>query len=243
MSKPQLPITALRAVAVAATPMATGGCRRLFALPENTLCTQPVKTRFGVHVIRSGRRAEGRQLPFEAVQEAIAVLEGDEVVVKVQRPGIEKTMRSDLDLLYLAAQVLEASIDEMQLAGVVSIVEEFEKGLLGELDFNRELSNLLEFQRHLDPERKVTVPRPHPELSTRTVLTMQFSPSGATIRLDRSVGAPVGTQMASRPSAAMAVRISDASGSSPSGARKCTSAPARAAITAWFSPLPPACSA
>ena len=79
--------------------------------------------------------------------------DGDEVVVKVQRPGIEKTMRSDLDLLYLAAQVLEASIDEMQLAGVVSIVEEFEKGLLGELDFNRELSNLLEFQRHLDPER------------------------------------------------------------------------------------------
>lgn len=44
----------------------------LFALAENTLCTQPVKTRFGVHVIRSGRRAEGRQLPFEAVQEAIA---------------------------------------------------------------------------------------------------------------------------------------------------------------------------
>jgi peptidyl-prolyl cis-trans isomerase C len=44
----------------------------LFALPENSLCTQPVKTRFGVHVIRSGRRAEARQLPFEAVREAIA---------------------------------------------------------------------------------------------------------------------------------------------------------------------------
>jgi ubiquinone biosynthesis protein len=100
--------------------------------------------------------------------------DGEEMVVKVQRPGIEKTMRSDLDLLYLAAQVLEASIDEMQLIGVVAIVEEFEKGLLGELDFNQELSNLLEFQRNLDPERKVVVPRPHPELSTRTVLTMEF---------------------------------------------------------------------
>ncbi|WP_374526725.1 peptidylprolyl isomerase [Novosphingobium sp.] len=44
----------------------------LFALPERTLCLDPVRTRFGVHVIRSGRRAEGRQLPFEAVQEAIA---------------------------------------------------------------------------------------------------------------------------------------------------------------------------
>ena len=100
--------------------------------------------------------------------------DGDEVVVKVQRPGIEATMRSDLDLLYLCAQVLEASIDEMQLVGVVSVVEEFEKGLLRELNFNQELSNLLEFQRNLDPERKVTVPRPYPELSTRTVLTMQF---------------------------------------------------------------------
>lgn len=100
--------------------------------------------------------------------------DGEEVVVKVQRPGIEATMRSDLDLLYLGAQILEASIDELQLVGVVGVIEEFEKGLLKELNFNQELSNLLEFQRNLDPERKVAVPRPHPELSARTVLTMEF---------------------------------------------------------------------
>ena len=100
--------------------------------------------------------------------------DGDEVVVKVQRPGIEAVMRSDLDLLYLSAQVLEAGIDEMQLVGVVAIVEEFEKGLLKELNFHQELANLLEFRRNLDPARKVTVPRPYPELSARTVLTMQF---------------------------------------------------------------------
>lgn len=44
----------------------------LFALAENALCLQPVKTRFGVHVVRSGRRAEPQQLPFEAVRSAIA---------------------------------------------------------------------------------------------------------------------------------------------------------------------------
>ena len=100
--------------------------------------------------------------------------DGDRTVVKVQRPGIEAVVRSDLNLLQLAAQVLEASIDEMQLLGVVSIVGEFERGLLRELDFHQELSNLLEIQRNLDPSRKVTVPRPYPELSSRTVLTMQF---------------------------------------------------------------------
>jgi len=44
----------------------------LFAMEPESLCPNPVRTRFGVHVIRSGRRAEGRQLPFEAVHQAIA---------------------------------------------------------------------------------------------------------------------------------------------------------------------------
>lgn len=44
----------------------------LFALAEGTLHPEPVKTRFGVHVIRAGRRVDGRQLPFELVQEKIA---------------------------------------------------------------------------------------------------------------------------------------------------------------------------
>lgn len=101
-------------------------------------------------------------------------LGGERVVVKVQRPGIEATMRSDLDLLFLAAQVLEASIDEMQLLGVADVVVEFEKGLLRELDFREELSNLLTARQLLDPERSVCVPRPHPELSGPTVLTMQL---------------------------------------------------------------------
>lgn len=43
----------------------------LFALAEGELCAEPVRTRFGVHVIRAGRRAEGQQLPFEAVESSI----------------------------------------------------------------------------------------------------------------------------------------------------------------------------
>lgn len=44
----------------------------LFALPPETLCPQPVRSRFGVHVIRSGRRVEGWQLPFDAARGLIA---------------------------------------------------------------------------------------------------------------------------------------------------------------------------
>lgn len=98
--------------------------------------------------------------------------EGQRVVVKVQRPGIAETMRGDLNLLYLGAQILEASIDELRLIGITDIVGEFEKALLRELDFGEELGNLLRMRSLLDERGRVTVPRPYPELSDRTVLTM-----------------------------------------------------------------------
>jgi peptidyl-prolyl cis-trans isomerase C len=43
----------------------------LFALGEGELCREPVRTRFGVHIVRAGRRVERQQLPFEAVAASI----------------------------------------------------------------------------------------------------------------------------------------------------------------------------
>ena len=43
----------------------------LLALADGELCPQPVRSPFGVHVIRAGRRIEGRQLPFEVVEASI----------------------------------------------------------------------------------------------------------------------------------------------------------------------------
>lgn len=100
--------------------------------------------------------------------------DGRDVVVKVQRPGIEEVMRGDLDLLYLAAKVLEATIDEMELYAPSAIVTEFERALVRELDFRSELGNLVRARSFLDPKYKVTIPKPHPELSCKTVLTMDF---------------------------------------------------------------------
>ncbi len=100
--------------------------------------------------------------------------DGDRVVVKVQRPGVEKIMRGDLDLLYLGARILEATIDEMELYGPSDIVVEFEKGLLRELNFSVELSNLIFALELLPPDRNLTVPETFPELSCRTVLTMEY---------------------------------------------------------------------
>ncbi len=100
--------------------------------------------------------------------------DGQRVVVKVQRPDIDQIMRGDLDLLYLGARILEATIDEMSLYSPSDVVIEFEKALVRELNFTFELGNLLAARQLLVPERRVVVPAPRPDLSCRTVLTMEF---------------------------------------------------------------------
>ena len=103
-------------------------------------------------------------------------LDGHSVVVKVQRPGIEEVLRSDLDLLFMLAKFLEANIEEMKVIAPVEIVLEFENALLRELNFGEEMSNLLKARGYLTKERSVVVPKPFPELSCRTVLTMEYFP-------------------------------------------------------------------
>lgn len=119
---------------------------------------------------------------------------GDEVVLKVQRPGIERTMRSDLDLLYLGARILESTIEEVQLYAPSDIVAEFERGLLRELNFATELTNLETARQFLDPKLDLCVPKPYPEYSSKSVLCMEFF-AGKPVRA-LPTGSPMAKQAA-----------------------------------------------
>lgn len=100
--------------------------------------------------------------------------DGEEVVVKVQRPGIAQKIRSDLDLLYYLARVLEATIQEFELYTPTAIVREFEKAILSELNFNEEASNLREFADNFAETDYVSTPRVYDELTNEQILTMEF---------------------------------------------------------------------
>lgn len=100
--------------------------------------------------------------------------DGAEVVVKVQRPGIAEKIRSDLDILYYLARLLEATIREVELYTPTAIVGEFEGAILAELDFVREARSIEEFGENFAQVEKVDVPRVIDGLTTRTVLTMAY---------------------------------------------------------------------
>jgi ubiquinone biosynthesis protein len=99
-------------------------------------------------------------------------LEGERVVVKVQRPGIEQQIRSDTDLLFYLARFLEGVIEETGIYTPTGIVTEFRNAMLTELDFENEARNIAEFARNHKDRAYVAIPSLHANLSSRTVLTM-----------------------------------------------------------------------
>ncbi len=98
--------------------------------------------------------------------------DGTDVVVKVQRPGIAETMRSDLDLMHLFARLLEATVREMELYAPADIVRALDEALSHELDFEHEASNLRLFAEHVVDDEQFVVPTFFPSHSCRSVLTM-----------------------------------------------------------------------
>jgi ubiquinone biosynthesis protein len=100
--------------------------------------------------------------------------DGRDVVLKVQRPGLEKTIRADLDLLYLLARLMDQTIEEMALYRPLDIVRAFERAILDELDFTIEARNARAVAANFENEPRLIVPAIDDALSSRTVLVMQY---------------------------------------------------------------------
>jgi ubiquinone biosynthesis protein len=99
---------------------------------------------------------------------------GDKVVVKVQRPDITRVLQNDLDILNTLAALIEERIPESRQYRPVGLVEEFEKAMLREIDFTRELYHLQRFARLLAEDTTVYVPRVYEDLCTERVITMEY---------------------------------------------------------------------
>ena len=106
--------------------------------------------------------------------------DGREVVVKVQHPGIEARIRSDLEILHKLAELAEKSA-ELKPYQPVAVVGEFHRSLSRELDFSREEGNLRRFAANFAADPTVHFPQVVPEWCTNRVLTME-SMSGVSPR-------------------------------------------------------------
>ncbi|PIE59032.1 MAG: ABC transporter [Desulfobulbus propionicus] len=99
---------------------------------------------------------------------------GEEVVVKVRRPGIEQIITVDLEILSHLAGLMEQYLEEGQGHRPTGIVKEFSRGLSREIDFNNELAHMQRFSRQFAGNRHIHVPKVYPLLSTERILVMEY---------------------------------------------------------------------
>ena len=100
---------------------------------------------------------------------------GQEVVVKVMRPDIDRIVPRDIATLAWLAPIIEKRAPQTAVANLPAYIELFAETIVEELDFRLEAENMLDIARVLatTEQRSIVVPRPHPELVSRRVLVME----------------------------------------------------------------------
>jgi len=74
--------------------------------------------------------------------------DGQDVVVKVLRPDIEKTIRKDIDLMHTMAKIANRILPDAERLRPIEVVDEYEKTIFDELDLTREAANASQLKRN-----------------------------------------------------------------------------------------------
>jgi ubiquinone biosynthesis protein len=98
---------------------------------------------------------------------------GEEAVVKVIRPGIDKTIKKDVALLFTIARAVEKLWSEGKRLHLVEVVAEYELSLADELDLRKEAANASQLRRNFDKSDILYIPEIYWDYTRQNVLVME----------------------------------------------------------------------
>jgi ubiquinone biosynthesis protein len=98
---------------------------------------------------------------------------GEDVVVKVLRPGIEKIINSDVGLLYTLAELANKYWGEAKRLKPLDVVKEFDHTIHDELDLVREAANASQLRRNFEHSEHLYVPDVYWDYTRQNVMVME----------------------------------------------------------------------
>jgi len=98
----------------------------------------------------------------------------EQIAVKIQRPGIRKTIETDLEIMLHLASIMENNIEEAAVFEPVKIVEEFAKTIEKELDYTIEASNMEQMAEQFKNDKTIHIPKVYFAESSERVLAMEY---------------------------------------------------------------------
>ncbi len=99
-----------------------------------------------------------------------------EVVLKIQRPGLESFFRLDLEVMQQVARLVKKNKSLSQGKDWVGIAKECKRVLLRELDFRIEAQYAARFKQQFLDDKKILIPSVIWDLSTKKVLCLEYMP-------------------------------------------------------------------
>ena len=100
---------------------------------------------------------------------------GQDVAVKVLRPGIDRAFQRDIDAFYLIARTIEILAPFARRLRPMDVITHFEGVVKGELDLRLECSAAAEFADNTKDDEGFQVPKPLWELSGRQMMTLAWA--------------------------------------------------------------------
>lgn len=98
---------------------------------------------------------------------------GETVVIKVQRPGVKKTIVIDLEILRDIAQFLQSRTEWGRIYNILGLVDEFSRTIRDELDYTIEAGNADRFAKNFQNDPTVRFPKVFWEYSTNQILVLE----------------------------------------------------------------------
>lgn len=106
---------------------------------------------------------------------AARLITGEDVVIKVQKPGVQTVLLTDFNFLFVSAKLMEFFVPAVKRASLSEIIQEIQTTMLEECDFLKEANNIDEFRQFLADTHNTAATAPkvyHSQTSTK-VLTME----------------------------------------------------------------------
>jgi len=101
---------------------------------------------------------------------------GEDVVIKVQKPSIDESLKADLSFIYVASRLLEFLQPDFERTSLSGIAGDIRSSMLEELDFEKESKNVEEFRVFLKEnglEGVATAPKVYSEYTSKKVMVME----------------------------------------------------------------------
>lgn len=102
---------------------------------------------------------------------------GEEVIIKIKRPGITETIKDDFELVLMLFNIFRKVFDSQRIKEIEVLFQEYYRILVDEIDFRKERENMKRFAKMFSGKKWIKIPSVYDDLSNEDIITMEYVPS------------------------------------------------------------------